>query len=154
MTEQQAQFVHCMLIPLHRHYLLLPNSSIAEVIPRTGVAEPRPSAESWLSYINWQDREMPVVHLENLLTDGDDISSDGNKLCIINGINPQANIEAYAIPCSGSPQLITLNQAALRLTHDDNSSPYLHCQIKISNKVAFIPNLDQLETAIQSQQQR
>ena len=154
MTEQQAQFVHCMLIPLQRHYLLLPNSSIAEVIPRTGVAEPRSSDESWLSYISWQNREIPVVQLESLLSGSDEVLSDGNRLCIINGINPQANIQSYAIPCNGSPQLITLNQAALRLTHDDNTSPYLHCQIKISNKVAFIPNLDQLETAIQLQQQR
>lgn len=150
MTEQAPQFVHCMLIPLNRHYLLLPNSSISEVIPLTGVSEEQADV-SWLSFIDWQQQRLPVVHLEDLLSDGMDTESADTKMCIINGINPDADISAYAIPCTGSPQLITLNQAALHLTHDDNNSPFLHCQIKISNKVALIPNLDQLEDAIRAQ---
>lgn len=149
---QQAQFIHCMLIPLQRHYLLLPNSSIAEVIPRTGVIQEQAGDSTWLSFIDWQQQRLPLVYLENLLTDGSEPQSAGNKLCIVNGINPDADIDYFAIPCSGSPQLITLNQAALHLTHDDNNSPYLHCQIKISNKVALIPNLDQIEASIRDQQ--
>ncbi|MCX4192654.1 chemotaxis protein CheW [Methylophaga sp. OBS1] len=154
MTAQpeQAQFVHCMLIPLQQHYLLLPNSSISEVIPRTGIVQELAGDASWLSFIDWQQQRLPLVYLETLLTDGVETQSAGNKLCIINGINPDADIEFYAIPCSGSPQLITLNQAALHLTQDSNNSPYLHCQIKISNKVALIPNLDQIEASIRDQQ--
>lgn len=151
--QNTAQFIHCMLIPLHQHYLLLPNSTIAEVIPKTGIDKKTPCPEHWLGYVNWREQKLPIINLENLITPGADEISTGNKLCIISGINPDADMEFYAIPCNGSPQLITLNQAALRLTHDDNPSPYLHCQIKIGNKVAFIPDLDQLEIAIQSQKQ-
>lgn len=145
-----SPFIHCMLIPLQQHYLLLPNSTIAEVIPRTGVDYDTPAPEHVLGYINWREHKIPIIHLENTILSGTDEQLSGNKLCIINGINPDAKLEFYAIPCTGSPQLITLNQSALYLTHDDNNSPYLHCQIKIGNKVAFIPNLDHLETTIQS----
>jgi chemosensory pili system protein ChpC len=150
MTEIKAQFVHCMLIPLSQHYLLLPNSSISQVIPKAGIRSDS-DRQSWLDFMDWQQQRIPVVHLEQLLND-EPAQDSSNKLCIINGINTEAEIASYAIPCSGSPQLITLNQAALRLTHDDNSSPYLHCQIKISNKVALIPNLDALEHAIRLEQ--
>jgi chemosensory pili system protein ChpC len=150
MTEIKAQFVHCMLIPLSQHYLLLPNSSISEVIPKTGVRNDG-GRQSWLGFMDWQQQHIPVVYLEQLLNE-ETAEDSSNKLCIINGINTEADVASYAIPCSGSPQLITLNQAALRLTHDDNSSPYLHCQIKISNKVALIPNLDALEQAIRQEQ--
>lgn len=151
MTEHAAQFVHCMLIPLSQHYLLLPNSSISEVIPKTGVTN-ESNSESWLEFIDWQAQRIPLLHLEKLLNEQASSLQNSTKLCIINGINNDADITSYAIPCSGSPQLITLNQAALHLTHDDNSSPYLHCQIKISNKVALIPNLDALEQAIRQEQ--
>lgn len=150
MTEIKAQFVHCMLIPLSQHYLLLPNSSISQVIPKAGIRSDS-DRQSWLDFMDWQQQRIPVVHLEQLLND-EPTQDSSNKLCIINGINTEAEVASYAIPCSGSPQLITLNQAALRLTHDDNSSPYLHCQIKISNKVALIPNLDALEHAIRQEQ--
>lgn len=151
MTAQAPQFVHCMLIPLNRHYLLLPNSSISEVIPVTGVSQEQTDSTDWLGFIHWQQEKLPLVRLEQLLGDQPETETISGKMCIVNGINPEAGLSRYAIPCSGSPQLITLNQAALHLTHDDNNSPYLHCQIKISNKIALIPNLDHLETTIQSQ---
>lgn len=155
MANNQTQYIHCMLLPLQQHYLLLPNSLIAEVIPRTGIDIDidTPSADNWLGYVNWREKSLPIIHLEDLLEKDTDAASQSNKLCIINTINTATDIEFYAIPCTGSPQLITLNQAALQLTHDDNNSPYLHCQIKIGNKVAFIPDLDQLEMAIESQKQ-
>lgn len=153
MVSKQVQFIHCMLIPLQEHYLLLPNSTIAEVIPRTGIDLDTPSHENWLGYVNWREQLLPIIHLEDLLKAGTDAAASGNKLCIINSINVSTSIEFYAIPCTGSPQLITLNQAALKLTHDENNSGYLHCQIKIGNKIAFIPDLDQLEIAIESQKQ-
>ncbi|KGM07630.1 Chemotaxis signal transduction protein [Methylophaga thiooxydans] len=153
MASKQAQFIHCMLIPLQEHYLLLPNSTIAEVIPRTGIDLNTPSPENWLGYVTWREQSLPIIHLEDILQAGTDAAASGNKLCIINSINTATGIEFYAIPCTGSPQLITLNQAALQLSHDANKSPYLHCQIRIGNKIAFIPDLDQLEMAIESQKQ-
>jgi chemosensory pili system protein ChpC len=142
-----------MLIPLNRHYLLLPNSSIAEVIPRAGITIATEGDQSWLGSVDWHGQQLPVVNLENLLNQAAEGETAANKLCIVHGINSQANISAFAIPCTGSPQLITLNHAALHLTHDDNHSPYLHCQIKISNKIALIPNLDQLEMTINMHRQ-
>ena len=153
MANNQTQYIHCMLLPLQQHYLLLPNSLIAEVIPRTGIDIDTPNPDNWLGYVNWREKSLPIIHLEDLLEKDTDAASQGNKLCIINTINTATDIEFYAIPCTGSPQLIPLNQAALQLTHDDSNSPYLHCQIKIGNKVAFIPDLDQLEMAIESQKQ-
>ena len=148
MSDQAQHYIHCMLIPLNQHYLLLPNSTISEVIPKAGVQEQLPDDISWLGFIDWQEQRIPVVYLERLLDDNQVETSNSTKFCLLNGINTEAGISTYAIPCSGSPQLITLNQAALHLTHGDSDSPSLHCQIKISNKVALIPNLDAIERGI------
>jgi len=151
--SKQTDFVHCMLIPLHQHYLLLPNSLIAEVLPITSVTPPQAHSKAWLSYIDWQDRALPIVDLEQLISSELDISGAANKLCILNSLNSETVTEYFAIPCSGSPQLITLNSAALKLTHDQSPSPYLHCQIQIGNKVALLPNLDAIELAIENRDQ-
>jgi chemosensory pili system protein ChpC len=142
-----------MLIPLQQHYLLLPNSTIAEVIPRTSIEQNTANAEADNDSVNWREQVLPIIHLEELLNVDDETAFIANKLCIVNSINASTDTEFYAIPCTGSPQLITLNHAALQLTHDENSSDYLHCQIKIGNKVAFIPNLDQLEMRLEAQKQ-
>ncbi|HDZ16432.1 MAG TPA: chemotaxis protein CheW [Methylophaga aminisulfidivorans] len=146
---QNTPYIHCMLIPLQQHYLLLPNSTITEVIPRASIAHTTNSSKTWLEHIDWQQITVPVVDLEKLLTESVDQIYRASKLCIIAGINNEANIEFYAFPCTGSPQLITLNATAFKLTHDTNDSAYLHCQIKIGNQIAFVPNLDELELLIQ-----
>lgn len=146
----QAQFIHCMLIPLQKHYLLLPNSTITEVIPKATINSSSTKTTPWLEWVDWQQKSLAVVDLETLLAQEVETVYSANKLCIIEGINADADIGFYAIPCTGSPQLITLNASALKMTHDQNASEYLYCQIKIGNKVAFIPHLDNLEMAIKN----
>ncbi|EGL54060.1 hypothetical protein MAMP_00170 [Methylophaga aminisulfidivorans MP] len=146
----QAQFIHCMLIPLQKHYLLLPNSTITEVIPKATINSSSTRTTPWLEWVDWQQKSLAVVDLETLLAQDVETVYPANKLCIIEGINTEADIGFYAIPCTGSPQLITLNASALKMTHDQNASEYLYCQIKIGNKVAFIPHLDNLELAIKN----
>ena len=141
----QAQFIHCMLIPLQKHYLLLPNSTITEVIPKATINSSSTKTTPWLEWVDWQQKSLAVVDLETLLAQDVETVYPANKLCIIEGINAEADIGFYAIPCTGSPQLITLNASALKMTHDQNAS-----EIKIGNKVAFIPHLDNLELAIKN----
>lgn len=144
-----GDYVHCMLIPMQEHYLLLPNSTITEVIPKTQITRDTTLPANWLGYVDWQDHNLPIIDIESLIaSDIDSAQSAANKLCIISGINPDARIEYYAVPCTGSPQLITLNSSALKLTENGTDSAYLHCQIQIGTKLAFIPNLDHLETQI------
>lgn len=149
--NNSSQFIHCMLIPLQQHYLLLPNSTISEVIPKTRIQHDADLPAESLGFVDWLEHNLPIIDLEAIIFSNNGMNEEyANKLCIIRGINPEADVDYYAIPCTGSPQLITVNSAALHLTHDTLDSPYLYCQIKIGNKIAFIPNLDQLETHIKS----
>ena len=147
-----SNFIHCMLIPLQNHFLLLPNPTIAEVIPMPKTIDPVDmSVAYWLGLYAWRDQILPVIDLESMIENKTPTSGEAKKLCILNGINPQAQIEFYALPCYGAPQLITLTESALQQTHDTDESKFLHCQIKIGNKVAFIPHLDNIEENLKEQ---
>lgn len=150
----KLDYVHCMLIPLREHYLLLPNTTIAEVIPlpREIAAEQNDPQDFVLGQCHWRDHILPVIDLENLI--GEPAAADSraaSKLCIINGINDHTGLEHYALPCCGAPQLITLNEAALQAIPHDKRQNWLHCQIRIGNKTALLPNLDDIESHLQNQ---
>lgn len=147
-------YVHCMLIPLRQHYLLLPNTTVAEVIPlpKRILDHAGHQQDFIIGKCQWRDSVLPVIDLENLIGEPADADSrDANKLCIVNGISDGAEIDHYALPCCGAPQLITLNEAALQTTPQDAEQNWLYCQIKIGNKTALIPNLDEIESHLQSQ---
>ncbi|PCJ32413.1 MAG: hypothetical protein COA90_03180 [Gammaproteobacteria bacterium] len=149
MAENTTDFIPCMLVPLKDHYLLLPNSTIAEVIPMPRVSEVSDKAEFWVGLCKWHDLQVPVIDLESLVSNSKSDSEQAHKLCVLYGINDSVAMNVYALPCYGVPQLIHINESALTLAADEEESEFLHYQIKIGNKVAYIPNLDKIEASIE-----
>ncbi|MBT3504338.1 MAG: chemotaxis protein CheW [Piscirickettsiaceae bacterium] len=149
MAELSTDFIPCMLLPLQQHYLLLPNTTIAEVIPmpRITLADDKPSY--YRGQYQWASHKITILDLENLVENEEGHSDEANKLCIIYSINSDTKLQAYALPCHGAPQLIHLNETALKLVDDDEkTSEFLHCRTHIGNKIAYIPNLDKLEELV------
>ena len=153
MAEKSTDFIPCMLIPLQQHYLLLPNTTIAEVIPmphQIDITDNKPNY--WVGQCRWHSEEIAIIDLESMVENKPSDSTEANKLCVLHGINGTANINAYALPCYGVPQLIHLNESALKLAQDTEESEFLHYQIQIGNKIAYIPNLDTIENSINQYQ--
>lgn len=148
MDEQYLDFIPSMLIPLKQHYLLLPNTTIAEVIPMPRYSDAATKPDFWVGDYNWHEQNLAIIDLESMVESTLNGAENASKLCILYSINDDNAINAYAIPCHGAPQLIHLNESALKLIEQSNESPYLHCRTQIANKIAFIPNLDTLEQAI------
>lgn len=150
----KLDYVHCMLIPLREHYLLLPNTTIAEVtpLPSTVSTSDIGHQDFILGECHWRDKILPVIDLENLIGQtATEESRTATKLCVLNGINQAARVPHYALPCCGAPQLITLNEAALQISPQQSGDNWLHCQIKIGSQIALLPNLDQIENHLQNQ---
>lgn len=153
MADNITDFVPCMIIPLQHHYLLLPHSTLAEVIPTPRLIYPDNTKPSyWIGQCDWQSQSIPIIDLEGLV-EGNVTNTIGNasKLCVLRGINASANISIYSLPCYGVPQLIHFTESALKLAEDAIESDYVHYQIRVGNKVAYIPNLDAIETMLSQQ---
>lgn len=154
--QKSSAYVHCMLIPMSQHYLLLPNTTIAEVVPMPKLSENTTAGDAILGFYHWRDNILPVIDLDALMTvtmPKGHLSRPAHKFCIINGIHIDAQIPLYAAPCHGVPQLITLNESALQASENLDDNPWIYSQLKIGHKIAFIPNLDAIEKHLQNQLQ-
>lgn len=151
MADILSDFIPCVLIPLKVHYLMLPNSTIAEVIPLPKLNSSNLSSPFWVGQYAWQDQTLAVIDLDSLIEDKPSACDDANKLCIIRGINIESAVNNYAFPCYGAPQLIHLTESALKIINTPEQSDYTHCQLQIGNKIAYIPNLDAIEMVISRQ---
>jgi chemosensory pili system protein ChpC len=147
---ESSEVISCVLIPLQQHYLILPNASIVETIPLPRINQDINKPDYWVGNYDWNTTLIPVINLDTLIEGKGSEIIDANKLCIIRTINPKTTVTAYALPTHGAPQLIQLNQTALQLLPQTKSSEFIHCEIKIGNKTAIIPNLDAIEATIQT----
>lgn len=152
MADNATNFIPCRLIPLQQHYLLLPNATIAEVMPMPKLEKASNKPNYWLGQFNWKSAELPVIDLESLVENVLLNSVSATKLCIVHGINAESNITSYALPCYGMPQLILINESALNIVENSEESKFIHSQIKIGTKIAYIPNLDMVEMIINQQE--
>ncbi len=147
--HNQSDFIHCMLIPLQQYYLLLPNPTIAEVIPLPRITDSDIDAVEYIGQFFWRDQPLQVINLE-ILAGCQPGERQINKLCVINGINSEARIKQYAVTCCGAPQLITINETALQPVDEVMDSDWLHCRVKIGSNIALIPKLDRIEMQLQN----
>ena len=143
----------CILIPLQQHYLLLPNDAVIAVSPYSELTEASDKPESWVGEYSWNNQQIPVIDLESLVEEKPADLEGIKKLCIVRSINADNSVTAYALTGFGSSQLIQINQTALQLATEVLDSSFLHCQIQIGNKVAYIPNLDNIEVMLDRNQE-
>lgn len=151
MADISPDFIPCVLIPLKSHYLMLPNTTIAEVIPLPKLKPSNLNSPFGIGEYDWQNHALPVIDLDSLIEDKPSACDDATKLCIVRGINIETAVNGYALPCYGAPQLIHLTEAALKVIDTPEQSDYIHCQLQIGNKIAYIPNLDAIESVISKQ---
>jgi len=152
MPDISTDSLPCILLPLQHHYLLLPNAAVLSISSITSLTLPMNKPDFWLGELKWESQQIPVIDLESLIEEMPPESDDIKKLCVIRSINADNKISAYAFAGHGSSQLIQVDQSALQLSEAQKDSNFLHCQIQIGNKIAYLPNLDNIETMIQRQQ--
>ena len=80
---RRLEAVHCLLIPLHKETMLLPNAAVAEVIAYSD-PETIPDAPDWLQgWLSWRDRKVPLISFE--VASGRKMSTDklGKRIAVL-----------------------------------------------------------------------
>jgi Asp/Glu/hydantoin racemase len=99
----------------------------------------------------WETGPLTILNLEYLVNKKEPLGKVASKLCILYGAHND-KLKAYALACYGPPQLLHLNETALKLVDDGiPESVFLHCRVHIANKVAYIPSLEKLEEIVLQQ---
>ena len=104
MSEAASTSIHCMLIPLRENLLLLPNTTVAEIVSLPAIKPTEHNPPFWAGTSIWRARQIPVVDFESLFNNEDADTGNASKLCVLNSINTATNLIFYGLPCHGSPQ--------------------------------------------------
>ena len=143
-AAKKAPELRCFLIPVANSYLLLPNTTVAEVLEFEKPAALDKTPDWVLGHIVWEGWQVPVVDYAEL------IDMDGNKpkasdrIIIVKSLMEGQRIPYIGIRASGLPTLTTLNEAGIKEQPVKNRVLGLHSQVSVGKKTAIIPDLDRL----------
>lgn len=143
-TQDDVSEVASLLIPLHEKQLVLPNVTVAEIIPYRA---PTPISEhaSWLlGQLEWRNIHIPVLSYE-ILNGGGVPPIDGARLAVINGTGSKRNLPFYAILIQGIPKLTHIKEDDIVTVEAMHSGPYDQVAVSLFSEQAMIPNLEMIE---------
>jgi len=151
----QSITVRSQLIPLEGMRLVLPNTSIAEVVTHQSVEESDyDNAPVWvIGLLQWRGLKIPLLSFEQSLnfnpsTISGYLSSKSARIVVLNATTHSETLPFYAIVAQGIPRLMALTHSAIIDAPEQSDLPYIMRQTLIDANPAIIPNLEQIESEL------
>ena len=141
--------IHCLLIPLHKEMLLLPNAAVAEVIAYSD-PEAIPDAPDWLhGWLTWRDRKVPLISFE--VASGRKVPSgiQGQRIAVLNTLNSNPRVPYIAVVIQDIPKLHLVQPDTVTERKDVNPRPSIAAQLLTDGKPVIVPDLDDLEQRVE-----
>lgn len=129
--------------------LLLPNTSVAEVIT---FADPEPleNAPSWLlGRVRWQGWRLPLLSFSRLAGWGVERGELGAKVAVLKLLGGNPRLPYLALLTQGFPRLTTVPAAQLKTIDDGRPLPLgVRHAVVLSEDPAAVPDLDSIEALL------
>ena len=139
-----------LLIPMRNKQLVLPNVSVAEIIPfvRPTEDEGQQARPEWfLGHFTWRNTQVPVVSFEGLNGEAIDTLNSSKRIAVLNGLVDD-RLPFCAIVAEGMPRLMRVMPN--EVSNDDSAmiGPAELATVLVSGEEAVIPNVDFIQQQI------
>ena len=141
----KARQIHCMLIPTDQETLLLPTSTMAEVIDYQTL-EPIDDAPPWLlGRVEWESRQVPIFSFGALIN-GTDVGKipSKSKIMILKSLSDSARVPYLGLLLGDLPQPVIIKENKLVETGDEKKALGAYSRVTVEDVDAIIPDLDRL----------
>lgn len=145
--NENSQSLSCVMIPVSRRQLLLPNVSIAEVVDYAST-DAEAGAPDWLAgRLDWRGLMLPVISYD--VANGGSLSVPGEnrgRIVVLNTISDTGKkLQFMALITQGIPSQIRIAKEQIKKLEGENGPADL-MQVDVDGEAAWIPNLDYLES--------
>lgn len=145
---QDVEELATFFIPVSDSYLLIPNVSVAEVVPALGIYESEAGPDWLLGEVDWRGRRVPLIAFEALNGEAVQARSRWLTIAVLNGISNPAKLPFYAIAAHGAPRLMRLEaEEIIHMTHKPVGAAE-HMVVSANGEIAAIPQVFMLEDQI------
>jgi chemosensory pili system protein ChpC len=142
--------VDCLLIPLKDRNLLLPNVTVAEIIPFSHLLTTASSVDWILGRIDWRGTPVPVICYEMLNSQVAPAPNPNARFAVINGVGAHADMPFYAMLIQGIPRLVHISADDIQEVEAMNQGTYDQQVVSMNGENAMIPDLDAVEAILKN----
>lgn len=139
--------ISSLLLPVNGRNLLLPNTSVAEIIDYVPPVPVQGAPDWFLGHVQWRGVRLPVLSFDAANGSEAGPASARARIAILNTIGPQRQrLPFLAIVTQGIPRLIKVQEEEISRQDGEQPGQAEQVRVRISGEEATIPNLEFLES--------
>ncbi len=146
--SDQVREVYSLMIPIINDNILLPNATVAEIVPFADVT-PEESGPKWyIGQLHWRAQEIPMISLD-ILNGGEDPQANRRaRVAVVSTLNNNVEMPYIAIVVQGIPRLTHVTEPSISLVDEAQIGIADKARVKIGSIQATVPDIDKLESLI------
>ena len=148
-TEVQSKLAS-LFVPIRQKSLLLPNVTVAEVIPFIRPERVNGAPDWWLGMSLWRGCAIPLISFEQANGEAPlDLLSfqPSRRIAIINSTSGREQLPFFSMVLQQIPRLVRVSAEEI-FQEDEPHGPCELMVVRVNGELASIPNLDHLEEMI------
>lgn len=140
------------VVPLQKSSILVPNATVAEIIPYEPLQRVQDTPDWFLGFLGWRGVQVPVVSFEMLTVERGSfslVSVASASLVIMKALGGKDDLKFFAVVAQALPRLVRITERELFITDEVANRTELQ-RARYGDDVYAIPNLDYIESALLS----
>ena len=143
--QKKIQEVASLLIPLQGQSILLPNVTVAEIIPSSPVQPIENSPLWYLGNFQWRELTVPLLSLEALNGEAVPSIHARARFAVLNTTGLHNDLPFIAILTQGLPRLARVNEDEISEREDAESRRYDLMHVSWAGEYTLIPDVAEME---------
>lgn len=143
--EKKIQEVASLLVPLQGRMLLVPNVTVAEIVPVSQVTPIQDAPEWYLGNCLWREQIIPLLSFEVLNGEMKPSVGSRSRFAVLNTTGMNESVSFIAIVTQGIPRLARVNEEEITEREDADNKPYELMHVSWAGEEAVIPNIAAIE---------
>lgn len=143
--EKKIQEVASLLVPLQGRMLLVPNVTVAEIVPVSQVTPIQDAPDWYLGNCVWREQTIPLLSFEVLNGEMKPNVGSRSRFAVLNTTGLNESLGFIAIVTQGIPRLARVNEEEITEREDADNKPYELMHVSWAGEEAVIPNVAAME---------
>lgn len=148
LEDRRIVEVASLLLPLAEQLLLLPNVTVAEIVPLSRLKAVDNAPDWHLGNFVWREQTLPLVSYEALNGDLRPQVAPRSRVAVLNTTGLSDELPFLALLTQGLPRLARVNEDEIREREGGEKKNFDLMPVSIAGEEAVIPDVPRLEQAV------
>ena len=147
--KEMSEEIKCIILKINGDELLMPNASVAEIIPIKNIINVANKPAWMLGYLDWRGHSVPLVSFEAMgAVRMPSLATGSVKAAVLFSIGEDSNFPYLSILMQDTPSVVNVKEEDIISNKEEITHPAIDDRVMMADGAYSIINLEKLESIV------